>query len=179
MCGDAEILGILVCLDSQNPTNQFSVFSAKLRKSVIIFFCAEPQKDPKIHCRTCLVIWRVGFRDPSPGKQATHRLFGSRVLKMACCLTWGSVFMTRVLKSLDLDLGMYEFHDSGLEKRWCGWIGGMVFVTLVPKNRPSTLIGGLFGSRVLKMACCLTWGCVFMTRVLKSLDLGPRDVWFS
>ena len=48
---------------------------------------------------------------------------------------------------------MYGFHDSSLEKGWCGWFGGMVFVTPVPKNRPSTLTGGLFGSRVQKIAC--------------------------
>ena len=84
--------------------------------------------------------------------------------------------MTRVLKSLDLGpIGMYGFHDSSLEKGGGGWFGKVVFVTLVPKNRSSTLMGGLFGSRVLKIACCLTWGGVFMTRVLKSLDLGPGD----
>ena len=123
-----------------------------------------------------------GFRDPSPEKQVIHPngdLFWSRVLKMACCLTWGGVFMTRVLKILDLVPGDDGFHHSSLEKGWCGWFGGIVFVTPVPKNRPSILRGCLFGSRVLKMACCLTWGGVFMTRVLKSLDLGPRDVWFS
>ena len=72
------------------------------------------------------------------------------------------VFMTRVLK---------KFVD--------GWFGKVAVVTLVPKSRPSTLRRSLFGSRVLKMACCLTWGGVFMTRVLKSSDLGPGDGWFS
>ena len=52
-------------------------------------------------------------------------------------------------------------------------------MTPVPKNWLSILRGCLLESRVLKMACCLTWGGVFMTRVLKSLDLRPRDVWFS
>ena len=65
---------------------------------------------------------------------------------------------------------MDGFHDSGLEKlgSWMvfmtqvskrlvdGWFGKVAFVTLVPKNKPSTLRRGLFESRVLKMACYLT-----------------------
>ena len=129
------------------------------------------------------MVWRDSFRDSSPEKQAilpTEVPFRESSLEngmlpyLGWCFhdsgpeklgfrTWGCmVFMARVLK-----------RGGG------GWFGGIVFVTPVPKNRPSILRGCLFGSRVLKMACCLTWGGVFMTRVLKSLDLGPRDVWFS
>ena len=129
------------------------------------------------------VVWKGGFRDSSPKKQAIHPkeksfrepspengmlphlgkcFHDSSLEKLGSWTTGWMVFMTRVLKRL-VD----------------GWFGKVAFVTLVPKNRPSTPRGGLFGSRVLKMACCLTWGGVFMTRVLKSSDLGPGDGWFS
>ena len=129
------------------------------------------------------VVWKKGFRDSNPEKQAIHPKKGSfwesspengMLPHLGRCFhdsspeklgsrTWGwMVFMTRVLK-----------RSGG------GWFGKVAFVTPILKNRRFTLRRGLFGSRVLKMACCLTWGGVFMTRVLKSSDLGPRDGWFS
>ena len=88
------------------------------------------------------VVWKAGFRDSSPEKQAIHPnkvSFRESSLENGMLPHLRSVFMTRVLKSSDLGPGWMVFMTRVLKRSGGGWFGGLVLVTPVPKNRPSTL----------------------------------------
>ena len=128
------------------------------------------------------VVWKAGFRDPSPEKQAIHPnkvSFREPSLENGMLPHLRSVFMTRVLKSSDLGPGWMVFMTRVLKRSGGGWFGGLVFVTLVPKNRPSTLRVS-FRESILKMACCLTWdlGKCFHDSIPEKLGFWTWG-WFS
>ena len=82
-----------------------------------------------------------GFRDSGPEKLAIHPKgvpFRESSPENGMLPHLGRRFHDLGPEKLGfLDLGMYGFHHSTLEKGWCGWFG-MVFVTPVPNNRPSS-----------------------------------------
>ena len=162
------------------------------KKSDYAFFGAKPETDPKIKCRTCVLqpikmcLFLFGLFGPIARAPRSTRVEMQKSLAYLFALIFKSPTNPFSNSSAKLPKNMFHFLARGTSKKkskfiaelvW--WFEGMVFVTPVLKNRSSTLTRCLFGSRVLKMACCLTWGGVFMTRVLKSSDLGPGDGWFS
>ena len=74
---------------------------------------------------------------------------------------------------------MDGFHDSGLEKErwWVVWKGD--YRDSSPEKQAIHPKKGSFRKSSLENGMLPHLGGVFMTRVLKSSDLGPGDGWFS
>ena len=150
-----------------------------------MFFGAKAETDPKIKFRTyvlqpirmCLFLFGLFGQCPLQGTPK-HAYGNAKILGIILvCLDIQKPKKKNSNSSAKLPRSIFCLARGTSEKTskftaelvW--WFEGMVFVTPVPKNRPSTPTRGLFGSRVLKMACCLTWGGIFMIPVLKGLDL--------